>query len=81
MLRDLVLASPEHRQLATTLQAAVLDLRLKLTNALDAVWTDRDAILDEVEASGGMGLGGNVAPARALERPAVAPWKGLGRLL
>lgn len=57
------------------------DLRTKLERALDNAWSDREAILDGVETSGGMGLGGNVEPARALERPVVGAWKGLARLV
>lgn len=59
----------------------MIELRSKLVRALDDAWADRESILDEVVSSGGMGLGGDVTPARALERPTVAPWKGLARLV
>lgn len=76
-----MLASSTHRDLASDLQAMVFKLRAQLETALDEAWADRDLILDGVESSGGMGLGGNAAPARELVRPTVAAWVGLGRLI
>lgn len=58
-----------------------MTFRDKLARALDNAWSDRETILDGVESSGGMGLGGDATAARALERPVVAPWKGLARLV
>ncbi|GMK55839.1 hypothetical protein CspeluHIS016_0208950 [Cutaneotrichosporon spelunceum] len=75
------LATSPHRDLASHLQKTVVTLRDKLARALDNAWSDRETILDGVESSGGMGLGGDVTAARALERPVMAPWKGLSRLV
>ena len=81
LLRALVPASAEHRDLARTLQDVVRAFRSKLTAALDAAWADRSTILDTVVSSGCMGLGGNVDPARALERPEVKAWSGVAHLV
>ncbi|KLT46470.1 IkappaB kinase complex, IKAP component [Cutaneotrichosporon oleaginosum] len=75
------LATSPHRDLASALQNTVVTLRAKLARALDNAWSDRETILEGVETSGGNGLGGNATAARALERPIVAPWKGLARLV
>ncbi|WOO84954.1 Elongator complex protein 1 [Vanrija pseudolonga] len=81
LLRQLALASADHRTLAHDLQASIVAIRKRLESSLDDAWADRPAILDGVESSGGMGLGGDVGPARALVRPSVGAWVGLGRLV
>jgi hypothetical protein len=79
LIRHLLL-SP-HRALAADLQGQIKALRARMATALDEAWKDRGEILDGVVASGGAGLGGNVEPARALERVDVKPWNGVGRLV
>lgn len=80
LFRQLILASPEHRQLASDLQATVTNLRLALSVSIEEAWRDRDLILEGVVASGGMGLGGD--PSKSLEAvmPIMTEWKGLGVL-
>jgi len=80
LLHHLVLASPEHHNLAKTLQATVITFREKLRNAIETGWRDREALLLGVIESGGTGLGGNVDKAREVVKPVVAEWKGLGVL-
>lgn len=79
LLRHLILPFPE---LAEELQEQILKFRRKLADSLEDVWSDRAAIVDAAEESGGDAFnGGDYAKARALERPAVKAWSGLGRLL
>lgn len=80
LLRQLILASPEHRQLASDLQATVTNLRSSLSVSIQEAWRDRDLMLEGVVASGGMGLGGD--PSKSLEAvmPIMTEWKGLGVL-
>jgi elongator complex protein 1 len=77
----LVVATPDHKELAKSLQSTILDFRQKLASALDDAWRDREAILQETEDSGGMGLGGDVKKAKEEVRPEVKGWKGLGVLV
>ncbi|KAL7421377.1 putative elongator complex protein 1 [Cryptotrichosporon argae] len=70
-----------HRGLAHDLQAAVLGLRAALGAAVDGAWEGRDGIINDAEASGGMALQGEFAKARAAEKPALGPWKGIGALV
>ena len=61
LLRHLVLASADHRQLASDLQATVTNLRSSLSDSIDEAWRDRALILEGVVGSGGMGLGGDTS--------------------
>ena len=81
LLRHLILASTDHRQLASDLQATVTNLRSSLSVSIEEAWRDRDLILEGVVESGGMGLGGD--PSKSLEavRPIMTDWKGLGVLV
>ncbi|RSH95270.1 hypothetical protein EHS25_000356 [Saitozyma podzolica] len=74
-------STPDHKELAKSLQSTILDFRQKLASALDDAWRDREAILQETEDSGGMGLGGDVKKAKEEVRPEVKGWKGLGVLV
>lgn len=80
LLRHLVLASADHRHLATKLQAKIIDFRKKLDEAIEDSWRDREAVLSGVVESGGMGLGGSVEKAREVVKPVVSDWRGLGAL-
>jgi elongator complex protein 1 len=77
----LVVATPDHKELAKSLQSTILKFRQKLAESLDNAWRDRGAILQETEDSGGMGLGGDVKKARDEVRPEMKVWKGLGVLV
>lgn len=81
LLPHLILASPEHRILASDFQATVTNLRSTLSVSITEAWRDRDLILEGVVESGGMGLGGD--PAKSLEAvmPVITEWKGLGVLV
>ena len=81
LLRHLLLASAEHRELAAQLQQTIQGLRMDLSAGLDEAWRDRSQILEEVVESGGTGLGGDVAAAKEATRPVIKEWKGLGFLL
>ena len=65
---------------ARDLQDTVVSLRAKLNKALDEAWKDRPAGLREAEESGGMGFQGDTTAAKALEKPVVVAWRGLGPL-
>ncbi|ORY20535.1 putative Pol II transcription elongation factor [Naematelia encephala] len=84
ILRHLVLvtstSTSEHRQAAKDLQSTIIKLRTKLAQSLSEAWKDREEVLDSVEASGGMGLSGEIDKARAVEKPEVEAWIGLGVL-
>lgn len=77
----MVVATPNHKDLAKALQSTILKFRQKLAESLDNAWRDREAILQETKDSGGMGLGGDVKKAREEVRPEVKVWKGLGVLV
>jgi hypothetical protein len=82
LLRHLLLASPEHRELGRELQEKVKALRMKLSKGLEDAWSDRTEVLDGVTESGGMGLEGGAGLQKAQEAvPAtVSAWSGLGVL-
>lgn len=81
LLRQLLVASPHHRDLAATLQTTTIDLRRQLTEAIANAWRDRESILVAVVESGGIGLGGDATQARALIRPTLGEWKGVALLI
>jgi elongator complex protein 1 len=81
LLRHLITASSDHRQLAFDLQQTVSRLRSDLAESIEEAWRDRDVILAGVTESGGMGLGGDPSKSFELTRPAISDWKGLGVLL
>lgn len=80
LLRHLLLASPDHRELGKSLQATVINLHRNIRLAIDDAWRDRKVVWAGVMESGGSGLGGNVDKAREAVKPVVAEWKGLGVL-
>lgn len=83
LLRQLVTASPDHRELAASLQKIVIDFRQKLRISLDEAWESRYEILDQVTESGGMGLdgGAGLQKAQDLVKGVVQEWKGVGGLV
>ncbi|WVQ81518.1 hypothetical protein IAT38_003642 [Cryptococcus sp. DSM 104549] len=82
LLRHLLLASPDHRALASDLQSTILAFRAKLASSLAAAWADREGVLREVAESGGSGLeGGALEKSLGEVKPEVGGWKGLGVLL
>jgi elongator complex protein 1 len=80
LLRHLILASTDLRELAKTLQAQIISFRSKLSKSIDETWRDRSAILAGVAESGGMGLAGDATKAMELVPPVVGEWKGVGVL-
>ena len=82
-MRQLITASSAHRDLAKDLQGTIVAFRKKLSDAIDEAWVDRQAILDGVTESGGMGLDGGAGLEKAQEaaKGSVAQWKGLGALV
>lgn len=80
LLRQLILASSSHRELAKSLQETVISFRTNLAESLEEAWRGREEILAGVKESGGMGLGGDASASAELVRPEVAGWKGLGVL-
>ncbi|OCF35523.1 hypothetical protein I316_02575 [Kwoniella heveanensis BCC8398] len=82
LLRQLILATPDHLALAKSLQSTIIVFRTKLENSIDEAWVGREDILREVVESGGTGLeGGEMEKALAAVKPKVGVWKGLGVLL
>jgi len=80
LLYHLILASPEHKELAKTLQSTAVAFRDKLKRAIEEGWRDCDVILSGVAESGGMGLGGSGKKAREVMKPVLGEWRGLGVL-
>lgn len=83
LLRHLLLATPEHRNAARTLQSQIIGFRGKLSAALIDAWKDRKEILEEAAESGGLIFGGDerkFEEVKASTRPEVKGWKGLGLL-
>ncbi|WVQ93259.1 hypothetical protein IAU59_000325 [Kwoniella sp. CBS 9459] len=82
LLRQLILATPDHVALAKSLQSTISAFRSKLESSIEESWVGREDILREVVESGGTGLeGGEMEKALGAVKPKVGGWKGLGVLL
>jgi hypothetical protein len=73
------LASPDHRELARSLQGTIVDFRRKLGDEVEEAWRDREEMLKGAEEAGGDGLA-DVEKGKEVAKPVVAGWKGLGFL-
>ncbi|ORX39112.1 IKI3 family-domain-containing protein [Kockovaella imperatae] len=82
LLRHLILASPELRELAADLQNRILSFRSGLADSIDIAWLDRKDVLKEAQESGGMGYdeGRKMTEAWSLVKPVIGKWAGVGTL-